>query len=94
MNLNAPSRAHIRNIYGDQFSVECSNCCNINDYTPSDIHAESQVNSTIKGGAIGGAIGLLGGPIGLLIGGAIGGAIGNDQDTQEKNQVKRFNRSY
>ncbi len=94
LNISASNRAHIRHSYGDNFRVECPNCYNVHKYTPYNVYAESEANSTISGGAIGGAIGLLGGPLGAIIGGVIGGAIGNDQDSQEKNQVERFNKSH
>lgn len=88
LNLVAPTRHALAYKIGNEFF-------NINGevYSVWDVYAEGSSNSTAAGTVIGGLIGLLGGPIGLLTGGTIGALVGNNQDSEEKEKVNRFNRS-
>lgn len=94
LEIKAPTRAHLRHRYGEHFNVRCPVCHRVNSYTPSNVFAESDSNSTAGGGVVGGLIGLLGGPVGALIGAGIGTAIGSSSDNEDKEKVIRFNRSH
>lgn len=88
LKVKANTRTELRQqLRSDYFSLKGVR------YKISDVIAESGSDSTATGAVLGGVIGLLGGPLGVAIGAAAGGLLGNQNDGQDSDRVKRFNRT-
>ncbi len=87
------TRRTLANKIGEEFTITCPHCNNIDFYNVYDVFAEVETNNAAGGAIIGGLIGLIGGPIGALSGSTIGGILGYSSDENERKAVQKFNNS-
>jgi hypothetical protein len=93
INATAYSRNGLRRQFGDSLLIRCGVCGRQAYYPVLSVCAEAN-QSAGAGAVIGGLVGLLGGPVGALIGLGLGAAVGGANDTEERQKVINFNRSW
>lgn len=80
--------------YPAKMYLTCDECGTEAPYRREDLRAEEGSSATAAGALLGGLAGSVGGPIGVALGAGVGGVLGQNQDQQEKEEVRDFNNRY